>query len=188
VNVLVLGDSLAISPTPSQNFAVELQRRLRTLNPAWTVINAGVRGDTTGGGLSRCDYWLGGHPQILVLALGANDGLRGVNAASVEKNLATIIERAQARGTRVLLCGMQAPPLWGWDHARAFQEVFPRLAARYQVALVPFLLEGVMLNRAMNGPDGIHPNAAGARAIADLVWRYLEPLLAAATTRSGHAR
>ena len=176
MNVLVLGDSLAISPSSSQNFAAELQARLRAVDPAWTVVNAGVRGDTTGGGVNRCDYWLGGDPQILILALGANDGLRGVNAAAVEKNLACIIERAQARGIRVLLCGMQAPPLWGWDQARAFQEVFPRLAARYKVPLVPFLLEGVMLNRAMNGPDGIHPNAAGARAIADLVWPHLQPL------------
>jgi len=183
VNVLVLGDSLAISPSSSQNFATELQARLRALNPAWTVINAGVKGDTTGGGLSRCDYWLGGNPQILILALGANDGLRGVNAASIEHNLSTVIERAQARSIRVLLCGMQAPPLWGWDHARAFQDVFPRLAARYKVPLVPFLLEGVMLNRAMNGPDGIHPNAAGAQAIANLVWPFLERLVAPATAR-----
>ena len=183
MNILVIGDSLAISPSPAHNFCSELQARLRAVNPAWTVVNAGVRGDTTGGGLSRCDYWLGGNPQILILALGANDGLRGVNAASIEKNLASIIERAQARGIRVLLCGMQAPPLWGWDHARAFQEVFPRLAARYKVPLVPFLLEGVMLNRAMNGPDGIHPNAAGARAIANLVWPYLQRLLTPAVVR-----
>jgi acyl-CoA thioesterase I len=177
VNVLVLGDSLAISPSSSQNFAVELQARLRSVNPAWTVVNAGMRGDTTAGGLARADYWLGGSPQILILALGANDGLRGINAASVEQNLAVIIERAQARGIGVLLCGMQAPPLWGWDHARAFQAVFPRLAARFQVPLVPFLLDGVMLNSTMNGPDGIHPNAAGARTIANLVWPYLEPLV-----------
>ena len=183
MNALVLGDSLAISPSSTQNFAVELQARLRAVNPAWTVVNAGVRGDTSGGGLNRCDYWLGGCPEILVLALGANDGLRGIPAAQVERNLATIIERAQSRGIRVLLCGMQAPPLWGWDHARAFQEVFPRLAARYKVPLVPFLLQGVMLNRAMNGPDGIHPNAAGARAIADLVWPHLQPLVTPATVR-----
>ena len=183
MNVLVLGDSLAISPSSSQNFASELQARLRVLNPGWTVVNAGVRGDTTGGGLTRCDYWLGGKPEILILALGANDGLRGVDPSTVERNLSTIIERAQACGIPVLLCGMQAPPLWGWDHARAFQNVFPRLAARYKVPLVPFLLEGVMLNRAMNGPDGIHPNAAGARAIANLVWPYLEQLVASARAR-----
>src|SRR4051812_14985006 len=144
--IVVLGDSLAVSPSRGQNFTTDLQGRLDAAHPGWTIANAGVSGDTTAGGVGRIDYWLGGNPQVLVLELGGNDGLRGVDTPVVEKNLATIIERARARGVRVLLCGMEAPPLNGWNYSIEFHKIYPRLATRYGVPLVPFLLEGVALN------------------------------------------
>jgi acyl-CoA thioesterase I len=181
--IVVLGDSLAVSPSRSQNFVTELQGRLNAAHPGWSVINAGVSGDTTAGGVRRVDAVISTEPHILVLELGANDGLRGVPIATVEQNLSTIIERAQGRGVRVLLCGMETPPLNGWNYSVEFHRVFPRLAARHRVPLVPFLLDGVALNPDLNGADTIHPNAAGARAIAATVWPYLQPLVAAPVSR-----
>jgi acyl-CoA thioesterase-1 len=178
--VVVLGDSLAVSPSPPESFPSHLQRRLATAGRSWVVVNAGVRGDTTADGLRRFDAAVPADTRILVLALGANDGLRGIDIAAIEGNLAQAIERAQARGIRVLLCGMETPPSKGWAYTLAYHQLFPRLAARYDVPLVPFLLAGVALNPEMNGPDEVHPNAAGARRIADTVWPYLEPLLAQA--------
>ena len=176
--VVVLGDSLAVSPTPAESFPSHLQRRLEAAGRPWTVVNAGVRGDTTADGLRRFDAAVPPDTRILMLALGANDGLRGIDIAAIEGNLAATIERAQARGIRVLLCGMETPPSNGWAYTLQYHQVFPRLAARYNLPLVPFLLAGVALNPEMNGPDEVHPNAAGARRIADTVWPYLEPLLA----------
>jgi acyl-CoA thioesterase-1 len=139
----VLGDSLAISPSRESNFATELQARLNATRPGWTVINQGVPGDTTSGGLRRIDYALAGDPRILILELGANDGLRGVDVQTIERNLETLIRRAQTSGLQVLLCGMETPPLRGWPYTRAFHDIYRRLAARDGVPLVPFLLEGV---------------------------------------------
>jgi len=176
----VLGDSLAVSPNQSLNFATELQAKLNASRPGWTIDNQSISGDTTTDGLRRIDAALKNDTAILVLELGANDGLRGVGIATVEQNLSTMIERAQARGIRVLLCGMETPPLNGFNYALEFHRVFPRLADRYRIPLVPFLLEGVALNPEFNGDDVVHPNAAGARAIANTVWPYLEPMVAAA--------
>jgi acyl-CoA thioesterase I len=176
--IVVFGDSLAVSPSRADAFPAVLQARLNATHPGWTVVNQGVSGDTTGDGLRRLDPALGSETAILVLELGANDGLRGVAVAAIEANLSTIIERAQARRIRVLLCGMETPPFNGFDYTRNFHNLFPRLAAKYQVPLVPFLLEGVVLNPDLNGADEVHPNAAGARRIADTVWPYLEPLVA----------
>ena len=175
--VVVLGDSLAVSPNRAQSFPAVLQTRFLDEGQPWRVINAGVSGDTTGGGVRRVETALAGGGDILVLALGANDGLRGVPVETIERNLGAIIERAQARGMRVLLCGMETPPAHGWAYTVAFHEVYPRLARQYGVPLVPFLLAGVALVPDMNGPDGFHPNAAGARRIADTIWPYLEPML-----------
>jgi acyl-CoA thioesterase-1 len=175
--IVVLGDSLAVSPSKEQAFPAVLQARIRERDASWQIVNAGVSGDTTAGGLRRLDAVLTNDTAILVLALGANDGLRGVPASSVERNLASIIERAQARDVRVLLCGMETPPFNGWDYTVAFHEIFPRLAAKYTVPLVPFLLTGVALNPELNGADRIHPNAGGAQRIAETVWTYLEPML-----------
>ncbi len=174
---VVLGDSLAVSPSRAEGFPSELQRRLDALQPGWVVSNAGVSGDTTGGGLRRFDQAVPEDTRILILELGANDGLRGVDIATVERNLATMIERAQAHGVRVLLCGMETPPLHGWNYTVDFHQVFPRLAQKYSIPLVPFLLEGVVLNPDLNGDDEIHPNAAGAQRIAETVWPYLQPMV-----------
>jgi len=179
--IVVLGDSLAVSPSAGEGFPAVLEARLRERGLPWTVVNAGVRGDTSAGGLRRLDALLAGKPEIVVLALGANDGLRGVDADVVTRNLSQIIDRATARGAKVLLCGMDAPPLHGWQYTLAFHQVFPDVAAKYHVPLVPFLLQGVALNPEMNGDDLIHPNAAGARQIAETVWPYLEPMLAPVT-------
>ena len=175
--IVVLGDSLAISPSRAQSFPARLQARLDTSYPGWTVVNAGVGGDTTTDGVRRMDAVMTPKTAILVLELGANDGLRGVSIATIEKNLSTIIERAQAREIRVLLCGMETPPFNGWNYSVEFHRLFPRLAARYNVPLVPFLLAGVALNPEFNQADDIHPNAAGAALIADTVWPFLEPLV-----------
>ena len=143
-----------------------------------------MSGDTTTGGLRRFEQALTGDTRVLVLELGANDGLRGIDIPIVEKNLSTMIERAQARGIRVLLCGMETPPLNGWNYTVDFHRLFPRLAQKYNVALVPFLLAGVALNPELNGDDEIHPNAAGAQRIAETVWPYLEPLVLLPATAS----
>lgn len=175
--IVVLGDSVAVSPSHSLNFPAELQARLQGHHPGWTIVNASYRGDTTTGGAHRFENALTGDTKILMLELGANDGLRGVEVSTVEANLSRMIEAAQAKGIKVLLCGMETPPFRSWNYALAFHRIYPRLAAKYNVPLVPFLLEGVALNPDLNGDDHIHPNAAGARIIADTVWPYLEPLL-----------
>jgi len=181
--IVVLGDSLAVSPSRSQSFPAVLQARLNAAHPGWTIRNEGLNGDTTSGGVRRVDAALTSDARILILELGANDGLRGVDIAAVEKNLSAIIERAQARGVRVLLCGMETPPFNGWNYSVEIHRVYPRVAAKYNVPLVPFLLAGVALNPEFNGEDEIHPNAAGARVIAETVWPFLEPLVAHAAVR-----
>lgn len=186
--LVVLGDSLAVSPSRTENFPAELQKRLTAESLRWSVVNAGVSGDVTAGGRQRVESVISGSTRILVLSLGANDGLRGVPATAIEENLAAIIERARARNVSVLLCGMETPPGHGWDYTIAFHRIFPRLAARYGIPLVPFLLTGVALNPDMNGPDGLHPNSRGARQIADNVWPYLRELIervGAGSSRAG---
>ena len=177
MRIVVLGDSLAVSPTHDESFPAVLQARLTALRLNWTVTNAGIRGDTTSGGRRRADALLGPDVGVLILALGANDGLRGVDVDTVEDNLSNIIERAQAEGIRVLLCGMETPPLHGFDYAVDFHNLFRRVASKYSVPLVPFLLAGVALDPDFNGNDGIHPNRAGAERIAETVWPHLEPLV-----------
>ena len=175
--IVVLGDSLAVSPSKEESFPAQLQKRLRKSGVLWTVTNAGVHGDKTAGGLERFNAALPNDTRILILELGANDGLRGVDIPTIEKNLSTMIERAQARQIKVLLCGMLVPPRFGWDYTLAFHGLFPGLAAKHNVPLVPFLLDGVVLRAEMNLQDGVHPNAAGAERIADTVWPYLQPLV-----------
>jgi acyl-CoA thioesterase-1 len=175
--VAVLGDSLAISPSRDEGFPAVLEQRLTDARSPWTVINAGVRGDTTTGGLRRLDEVLGQNPAVLIVALGANDGLRGVDISVISRNLDEIITRAKTRNSKVLLCGMETPPLRGWAYTLGFHNIFPTLAREHHVPLVPFLLAGVALDPDMNLEDMIHPNAAGARRIAATVWPHLEPLL-----------
>jgi acyl-CoA thioesterase-1 len=180
--VVVLGDSLSVSPTASESFPAVLQQRLLSRAPGSTMKNAGVYGDTTGEGLSRFDADVSPGTTILILELGANDGLGGTDLGEIERNLSATIERARARGMKVLLCGMETPPFHGFQYTVDFHAIYPRLAAKYGISLVPFLLDGVLLNPAYNLSDGIHPNAAGAQRVADTVWPYLDSMLASAVT------
>lgn len=180
--ITVLGDSLAVSPTPSQAFPAVLQTRLDEANAGRTIVNSSRSGDTTTDGLGRLDVLLAVRPEILILELGANDGLQGVPIATIRRNLRETIIRAREAGARVLLCGMETPPLHGLRYSVDFHEIYPSLADEQDVELVPFLLAGVIGNPSMNLADGIHPNAAGARRIADNVWIWLSPMLSAQTT------
>src|SRR5581483_5921662 len=131
------------------------------------VVNAGVSGDTSFDGLSRLDWALEGDVRVLVVALGGNDGLRGLPPEQLKNNLATIIERAQAHGIRVILAGMEAPPNFGQSYTVEFHKIYPELARKYNVPLIPFLLQGVAGIDRLNQRDGIHPTAEGARTVAD---------------------
>jgi acyl-CoA thioesterase-1 len=141
-------------------------------------VNAGVRGDTTAGGLRRIDGLLAANrPDVLILALGANDGMRKLDVVQMKDNLTEIVVRAKANGSHVLLCGMELPPLNVFSYGKQFRNAFTEVAAEHDLPLVPFLLVGVAMDGDMNEPDGIHPNADGARRIADTIWPYLEHLL-----------
>jgi acyl-CoA thioesterase-1 len=175
--IVVLGDSLSVTPTRAESFPAVLQTRIKDRGLNWVVTNAGISGDTTAGGLRRVDALLGNDVGVIVLELGVNDGIDRVALATIEQNLSSIIEKARGRGIDVLLCGMEVPPGPDFDYLIGFHNLFPRLAARYDLPLVPFLLLGVALNPSLNGRDGVHPNAAGAQRIAETVWPYLQPLL-----------
>jgi acyl-CoA thioesterase I len=174
--VVVLGDSLAVSPSNLQSFPTQLQAHLNRAGLKATVVNSSGWGDTTADGLKRLDAALVEGTRVLVLALGANDGIDGVPIALVERHLDEIIARAQTRNIRVLLCGMETPPLHGLNYSLEFHRIFPRLATARGTGLVPFMLAGVLVNPDMTA-DGVHPNAAGAQRIADTIWPYLEPMV-----------
>jgi acyl-CoA thioesterase I len=184
--IVVLGDSLAVSPSRTDAFPARLQERLDAAYPGWLVGNEGIGGDTTSDGLQRLDRVLSEDAAILILELGANDGLRGTPIDTIEANLSAIVERVRAQGITVLLCGMETPPWKGWNYTLEYHRLFPRLAARYEIPLVPFLLDGVALNPELNGDDLIHPNASGARRIADTVWPHLERLVVASAAKVGY--
>jgi acyl-CoA thioesterase-1 len=175
--VVCLGDSLTagLGLSPEQAYPALLERRLAAAGRDWEVVNAGVSGDTSAGGLRRLEWSLAGDVRVLVLALGANDGLRGLPPAQMRANLARIIETAQQRGAKVVLAGMEAPPNFGAPYTRDFRAVYRDLAETYSLSYVPFLLEGVAGVPALNQSDGIHPTAEGQRRIADLVWAALAP-------------
>ncbi len=177
--LLMLGDSLAAGYglAPEAAFPALIQERLRAAGSPYRVVNAGVSGDTSAGGLSRLDWLLRQRVDILLLELGGNDGLRGLDPAATRDNLSKIIERAQARGITVILAGMQMPANYGEDYRRRFAALYPELARRYQIALIPFLLEGVAMRPELNQADGIHPNETGARIVADTVWKTLKTVL-----------
>ena len=184
--IVILGDSLTagLGLATHEAYPAILQEYLDAKGLPYKVVNAGISGDTSAGGLSRLDWALDGDVRILVVALGGNDALRGLPVAQLQDNLARIIERAQGRGVSVILAGMEAPPNWGTDYTRAFHAVYPSLAKTYNVALVPFLLEGVAGVETLNQRDGIHPTAQGDRIVADTVWSVLEPIAARLVTKS----
>lgn len=177
--IVALGDSLTSGPglRPEETFPALLQQRIAREGYQYSVVNAGVTGDTTSEALARFDTALVPDTKILILAIGGNDGLRRVPVASVERNIATMIERAQARGIDVLLCQMEAPPLGGLTYTIEFHRIYTRLAERYKVPLVPFFLIGIIGNEALDLDDTLHPNAAGHRVIADTIWPHLRPML-----------
>ena len=176
--IAILGDSLTagLGVAKAAAFPSRLQEKIDAAGLDFEVVNAGVSGDTSAGGLARLDWALDGDVRVLVVALGGNDGLRGLPASELQGNLAQIVERARARGISVILAGMEAPPNYGRDYIVSFHNVYPALAAQYHVALVPFLLQGVAGNDALNQRDGIHPTAEGARIVADNVWAVLKPI------------
>jgi len=184
--IVFLGDSLTagLGLAMSESYPSLVQKRLDAAGLDFEVVNAGVSGDTSAGGLARLDWALEGDVRVLVVALGGNDALRALPPQELQRNLATIIARAQARGIKVVLAGMEAPPNFGRDYIVSFHKVYPALAQQYHVAFVPFLLQGVAGSETLNQRDGIHPTAAGARILADTVWAALKPL-AEGEKRSG---
>ena len=180
--IVAFGDSLTSGRglPLEQAFPAVLERRLRAQGLPFRVVNHGVSGDTTSDGVRRVKAALAEQPEILILALGANDGLRGVPVATVRSNLEAIIEAAQTASVKVLLCGMEALPLHGFEYTIAFHRLYGELSAKYDTPLVPFMLAGVIGNQDMLQPDLVHPNAAGAAKIAGNIWPYLQPLAAGA--------
>ena len=178
--IVALGDSLTagLGVGVEEAYPALLEARLRREGFDYRVVNAGVSGDTSAGGLRRLDWALKLKPQVLIVALGANDGLRGQPPAALRANLTQIVERARGAGARVLLAGMRVPPNYGDEYARAFAAVYASVARATGVPLAPFLLDGVAGDPRLNQADGIHPTAEGQRVIAEHLWPHLRPLLA----------
>jgi len=180
-NILFLGDSITAGYglEPAQAYPALIQGKINAKRWPFKVINAGQSGDTTAGGLSRMDWLLRNHIDVLVLELGGNDGLRGLPAETTGKNLQAIIGRSREKypDVKILLAGMQVPPNMGRDYAKQFNTIFADIAKKNKAALVPFVLEGVGGVPALNLPDGIHPTAKGHEIVAANVWKVLEPLL-----------
>lgn len=179
ISITFLGDSLSagLGVDEDEAFPMIVERRLQDLGWNVEVTNAGVSGDTTAGGVSRLSWMLEQEPQIIVVELGANDGLRGMSVRMTQDNLRRMISTAKAAGVRVLLAGMMVPPNYGAEYAELFNGVFPSLADELGVPLVPFLLEGVAAEPELNQADGIHPNSAGHRRVAETLVPYLETIL-----------
>jgi acyl-CoA thioesterase I len=177
--IVFLGDSLTAGYglDIEQSVPSLVQKHLDAGGYKYDVVNAGVSGDTSAGGLRRLDWSLDGDVRILVLELGANDGLRGLPVAQMKQNLKAIIARAKQRGIVVLLTGMEAPPNYGAAYTADFRRAFADVAGEERVAFMPFYLNGVAGNASLNIADGMHPNPAGARIVEANLWRALEPML-----------
>jgi acyl-CoA thioesterase-1 len=177
--IAILGDSLTagFGVAPDEAYPALLQQRLRREGYDYKVVNAGVSGDTTAGGLRRVDWVLRSRPSIVIVALGGNDGLRGLSVAAMRANLEQIVERLRAAGAQVLLIGMRVPPNYGEVYEKAFAAAFPAVARKSGASLMPFLLDGVVGDPRLNQPDGIHPTPKGQTIMAERIWPYLKPLL-----------
>jgi acyl-CoA thioesterase-1 len=180
--ILFFGNSLSAGyglDDPKQAFAGLVQSRLDSLSLPWTVVNAGVSGETTAGGEGRIDWILKQPVDIFVLELGGNDGLRGIPVTETRENLQTIIDKVRSAypNVKIVLAGMMVPPNMGPDYGKEFQKIYPELAAKNKVTLIPFLLEGVGGEPSLNLPDGIHPTPEGHRIVMETVWKALQPLL-----------
>jgi len=174
--VLFLGDSLTIGHGLNRDdaFPNQVKLRLKKKGKSIDVVNAGLGGATTASGLKRLRWYLKAKPDVLVLALGANDGLRGLDLGNTEKNLNAIINHTKSKGLPIILAGMRIPPNFGPQYTKDFAALFPRVAKKHQITLIPFLLEGVGGEKAMNLPDGIHPNEKGHQRIAKTVAPFVE--------------
>jgi acyl-CoA thioesterase-1 len=177
--IVCLGDSLTagLGLVDTQSYPHLLQQKVDDDGYQYEVVNAGVSGDTSAGGLRRIDWALQENVRVVILALGANDGLRGLSVAEMKENLAKIIETAQSRNATVILAGMEAPPNYGAEYAAAFRQAYREVALRHRVLFIPFLLDKVAGVPSLNQADGIHPNPQGAAIVADNVWAVLKPLL-----------
>jgi acyl-CoA thioesterase-1 len=178
--ILVFGDSLsaAYGIRPEQGWVALLTQRLQTQGYGYQIVNASVSGETSDGGLERLPRALQLHqPQLVILELGANDGLRGLPTAPAHDNLAQMIRLSQDAGAKVLLLGIRIPPNYGPRYTNEFERMYPDLAAQYHLPLVPFLLQPIALDPAHMQADGVHPNASGEPFVLDTIWPYLKPLL-----------
>jgi acyl-CoA thioesterase-1 len=178
LKIVAFGDSLTSGHKLPQKdaYPAVIQKKLKAAGLPFTIVNHGVSGDTTRRALNRLDRALAEQPQIFIVELGVNDGLRGVPVPEIKAKLEKIIAAAQGQNAEVLLCAMEALPFNGWQYMIDFHQMYEDLAMKYGVALLPFLMNGVLGNPDLISDDGVHPNAAGARFIADTIWEYLEPM------------
>ena len=185
LRLLVLGDSLSAGYglKPEDSFPSQLEKAMHDAGYDVRVINAGVSGDTTAGGLSRLEWALSDKPHIVLVELGGNDALRGLPPAETYANLDSILARLKNRDISVILAGMQAPRNLGEDYTTVFDAIYPRLARKYDLPFYPFFLDGVALDPALNQADGIHPNSAGVREIVRRILPLLETELEKIKTR-----
>ena len=177
--IVAFGDSLTagLGVAAEEAYPARLQRRLDEQRFRYRVINAGVSGDTTAGGLRRVDWVLKSRPDLVILELGGNDGLRGLNLDQTKGNLERIIKRCQDASVTVILAGMKLPPNYGAEYTKGFEAIYPALAKQYRLTLIPFFLDGVAGSATLNQADGIHPTSEGYRIIADKVLETMKPLL-----------
>jgi acyl-CoA thioesterase-1 len=187
VRIVAFGDSLTAGfrLAPAEAFPVKLEKSLRARGIAVEIANAGVSGDTTAAGLERLDWAIPDGTDIVILELGANDALRGLDPAAARRNLEAMITRIKTKGARILLAGMRAPRNWGEDYARRFDAMFPELAQAHELPLYPFFLEGVALRPDLNLDDGLHPNARGVDEIVARIAPMVERMVAERTAARG---
>jgi acyl-CoA thioesterase I len=179
--ILFFGNSLTAGYgiDPEESFTGRTQTRLDSLKKEYRVINGGLSGETTAGGLSRLDWFLEEEPYLFVLELGGNDGLRGIALTETKKNLLAIVDKVRTKypNTKIILAGMQIPPNMGQDYTEEFKAIYPAVAKEKNIELIPFLLEGVAGNPDLNLPDGIHPTAEGHRLVMETLWPYISKAL-----------
>jgi acyl-CoA thioesterase-1 len=179
--ILFFGNSLTAGYgiDPEESFAGRIQSRLDSLKKEYRVINGGLSGETTAGGLSRLDWFLEEEPYLFVLELGGNDGLRGIALTETKKNLLAIVDKVRAKypNTKIILAGMQIPPNMGKEYTEEFKAIYPAVAKEKNIELIPFLLEGVAGNPDLNLPDGIHPTPEGHRIVMETLWPFISKAL-----------
>ena len=177
--IVAFGDSLTagLGVSADESYPAQLQQRLDALRYRYRVINAGVSGDTTAGGLRRVPWILNSRPHLVILELGGNDGLRGLSLDQTRNNLDQIIQRLQQAGTTVVLAGMKLPPNYGKDYTTGFEALYAALAKKYRLPLIPFFLEGVAASTTLNQADGIHPAKDGYTVIVEQILKTLRPVL-----------